>query len=185
MQPPGEVTRLLRDARAGDRSAFDELYSLIYDELRRIAHAALRKGHSPTLQTTALVNEAYLKLLGHTDAGWENRAHFYAIVARAMRQILIDLARRRASLKRGGNRIHTALSGNDAGADVDLDELLALDEALGRLDERQRQVVEYRFFGGMAESEIAEVLGVTARTVRRDWVTARAWLYSELYDDRD
>lgn len=184
MDRPGEVTRLLLDAREGDRGAFDRLYSLVYDELRRVAHRAMRGGrHDSALQTTGLVNEAYLKLIGHADTPWQNRAHFYGVAARAMKQILIDLARKRTARKRGGTWIRSTLASDHPGAELNVDELLALDEALGKLDDRQRQVVDFRFFGGMTEPEIAEVLGVSERTVQRDWVKARAWLYRELYPE--
>jgi RNA polymerase sigma factor (TIGR02999 family) len=182
MDRPGDVTRLLVEARRGDAAAFDRVYAMVYDELRRVAHAALRRNRGgQTLQTTALVNEAYLKMVGHADTAWENRAHFFSIAARAMKQILIDLARKRATRKRGGEWVRTTLASHHPDSELKLDELLALDEALAALDERQRQVVEYRFFGGMTDDEVAEVLGVTARTVQRDWIKARAWLYRELY----
>ena len=181
----GEVTQLLHGARDGDRGAFGRLLPLIYDELRAIARRQLRReevGH--TLQPTALVHDAYLKLVDQTQVGWRDRAHFFGIAARAMRQVLIDYARRRSAAKRGGGVVRTTLSDQTLALDVPLDELLSLDDALTRLggvDARLRQVVEYRFFGGMAEEEIAEVLGVSTRTVQRDWLRARAWLYAELY----
>lgn len=179
---PGEVTRLLHAVRDGEAGAFDALFSLVYEELRKVSRAALREQRGEhTLRTTALVNEAYLKLAPHAQASWQNRAHFFSIAARAMRQILIDHARKRTAQKRGGDRKRTTLTGKHLAFEVDLEELLALDDALGRLDERQRQVVEYRFFGGMTEKEIAEVLGVSTRTVERDWAKARAWLYRDLY----
>lgn len=182
----GQVTELLRAAGAGDRDAFDRLLPLVYDELRRIAGRQLqaeRAGH--TLQTTALVHEAYMKLVDQSRIDWRDRAHFLGISARAMRQILIDHARRRDAQKRGGDRERTSLSNEGLGFEVDLEELLALDEALDRLDaldSRLRQVVECRFFAGMTEEEIAGRLGVTTRTVQRDWAKARAWLHSELYE---
>lgn len=179
---PGEVTRLLAAADAGDASALDRLLPLVYDELRRIAEAQLRgerAGH--TLQPTALVHETYLKLAG-SDLPAASRAHFLAIAARAMRQALVDHARRRDRAKRGGGRRPVTLTGGSWSEEMDLDELLALDAALDELDARQRQVVECRFFAGMSEQEIADVLDVTPRTVRRDWVKARAWLYRRLYE---
>jgi len=178
----GEVTQLLHNVRDGKEGAFDELFSLVYAELRKVARGALHKQRREhTLQTTALVNEAYLKLAPHADASWQNRAHFFSIAARAMKQILIDHARKRTAQKRGGDRDRTTLTSKHLAFEVALEELLALDEALDRLDERQRQVVEYRFFGGMTEEEIAEVLDVSTRTVQRDWAKARAWLYRDLY----
>jgi RNA polymerase sigma factor (TIGR02999 family) len=161
---------------------------VVYAELRRIAGRQLRQerpGH--TLYLTALVHEAYLKLAGQPEGEWKSRAHFYGIAARAMRQILIDYARGRRTGKRGAGAAHTTLSAAKLGFEVRLDELLALNDALDRLekiDERLRKVVEFRFFGGLSEKEIAELLGVTERTVERDWVKARAWLYNELYPER-
>jgi len=181
------VTQLLLDARAGDEDAFDRLWPLVYDELRRLAQAQLRRerpGH--TLLTTGLVHEAYLKLADAPDVEWRSRAQFFSIAARAMRQILIDHARRRNADKRGGDRDRTTLMSKHLPFEVRFDELIALDDALDRLDaldERLRQVVEMRFFGGMTEEEVAEVLGLSTRTVQRDWAKARAWLYAELYDN--
>ncbi len=182
---PGEVTELLVRVREGDQEALERVFPIVYDELRRVAGYQLqgeRAGH--TLQPTALVNEAYLKLVGSPGADWRDRAHFVAIAARAMRQVLVDHARRRDAFKRGGDRQQTTLSGVPLGVDLNSDELLALDEALDRLDaldSRLRQVVEYKFFGGLTDKETAELLGVTPRTAQRDWVKARAWLYRELY----
>jgi len=184
----GEVTELLVRAREGDEEAFERVFPLVYDELRRIAGYQLRgerAGH--TLQPTALVNEAYMKLVGSPGANWRDRAHFVAIAARAMRQVLVDHARKRDAAKRGGDRQQTTLSGVPLGVDIGSEEVLALDEALDRLDaldSRLRQVVEYKFFGGLTDKETAELLGVTPRTAQRDWVKARAWLYRELYPDR-
>lgn len=184
---PGEVTELLVRAREGDQEALERVFPIVYDELRRVAGYQLhgeRAGH--TLQPTALVNEAYLKLVRSPGADWRDRAHFVAIAARAMRQVLVDHARRRDAFKRGGDRQQTTLSGVPLGVDLNSDELLALDEALDRLDaldSRLRHVVEYKFFGGLTDKETAELLGVTPRTAQRDWVKARAWLYRELYPD--
>jgi RNA polymerase sigma factor (TIGR02999 family) len=186
----GEVTVLLGQLRTGDREAFDRVFPLVYAELRRIADRQLRGERSNhTLQPTALVNEAYVKLAGGAGMDYQDRVHFVAIAARAMRQILVDHARRRDAAKRGGGKANTTLDGKEIGfGDSDSDvELLALDAALDDLDEfdsRIRKVVEYRFFGGLTDSEIAEVLGITTRTVQRDWVKGRAWLYKELYGDR-
>lgn len=185
--PPGEVTRLLDDVREGDREAFDRLFPLVYRELRRIAAGRLagaRRDH--TLAPTAVVHEAYLKMVDQKGVPWQSRAHFFAIAARAMRQILIDHARRKQAIKRGGDLHPTTLTRKPLGLEIPIDEMLALDEALDRLEEldpRLRQVVEMRFFGGLEEKEVAEVLGLTTRTIQRDWTKARAWLYKELYGD--
>lgn len=161
----------------------DRLVPLVYDELRAVARRQLRNERSDhTLQATALVHEAYAKLVtGPIDA--TDRAHFLAIAARAMRQVLIDHARTHKAQKRGGGWARTTLGDGQAAVDFRADELLALDKALDQLEPRQRQVVEFRFFAGMQEQEIATVLGVTDRTVRRDWVIARAWLYRSLYGE--
>lgn len=168
-------------AGARDREAVDELFGAVYDELRSLAAGHLRReriGH--TLQPTALVHEVFVKMTG---GGLEvrDRGHLVGLAARAMRQILVDHARRRAADKRGGGMARTTLGGKDLAVQVDLEQLLDLDRAMATLDERQRTVVELRFFAGLEEREVAEVLGVTERTVRRDWVKARAWLYAALY----
>ena len=174
----GEVTQLLRAARHGDASAIDRIIPLVYEDLRRLARRQLGRGFGPqSVRPTELVHEAYVKLsLGGAEVAVD-RAHFLAIAARAMRQVLVDEARHHHAAKRGGDWKRATLSGSHWVADFDVDELLTLNDALEQLDPRQRQVVECRFFGGMEESEIAEALGVTDRTVRRDWVKARAWLY--------
>jgi RNA polymerase sigma factor (TIGR02999 family) len=178
-----EITDLLHDLPQGGDEAMERLFPLVYDRLRRIAHHALQ-GERPdhTLGTTGLVHEAYLKLVDQTRIQYHDRAHFFAIAARAMRQILVDYARRHRAGKRGGGRPADL----DAGAialDQRAETLLALDEALdrlARLDPRLGQVVECRFFGGLSEGETAEVVGVTERTVRRDWIKAKGWLRQEL-----
>ena len=177
----GEVTRLLRAARDGDARAIDSIVPLVYEDLRRLARRQLGRGFGPqNVRPTELVHEAYVKLsVGGAEAAVD-RAHFFAIAARAMRQVLIDEARHHQAAKRGGGWKRATLSGSHWVADFDVDELLTLNDALDELDPRQRQVVECRFFGGMEEREIAEALGVTERTVRRDWVKARAWLYCAL-----
>lgn len=179
------MTRLLRQVGDGDREAFDQLFPLVYADLERIASRQLRREHGArTLMTQGLVNEAYLRLVDQAKPAWRDRAHFFAIAARVMRQILVDYARRRKAAKRGGDWDRVTLSGADPGFDVEIDDVLALDSALERLEEmepRLRQVVECRFFAGMAEDEIAEALGVSTRTVQRDWMKARAWLHKELY----
>jgi RNA polymerase sigma factor (TIGR02999 family) len=177
----GEVTQLLRAARDGDASAIDRIVPLVYEDLRRLARRQLGRGFGPqSVRPTELVHEAYVKLsIGGAEAAVD-RAHFLAIAARAMRQVLVDEARHHQAAKRGGGWKRATLSGRHWVADFDVDELLTLNDALQELDPRQRQVVECRFFGGMEDSEIAEALGVTDRTVRRDWVKARAWLYRAL-----
>lgn len=181
---PGRVTRLLRAAREGDRAALDRLLPVVYDELRGLAAYQLRRERSGhTLHATALVHEAYMKLAGGGSVPARDRAHFLSIAARAMRQVLVDYARRRQAEKRGGGWHRTTLGEGDQAVEFRPAELLALDRALETLEERQRRVVELRFFGGLEETEIAEALDVSARTVRRDWVKARAWLYRELYPE--
>jgi len=180
---PATVTRLLHAARDGDPDAFDRLVTQVYDELRRLARHHLRQ-HRQSLCTTELVHEAYLKLADHAETDWQGRAHFFSIASRAMRQLLVDHARKRNAQKRGGDWQRTTLTTRHLGVSVAWDELIALDDALDRLDTvdtRLRKVVEHRFFGGMTENEVADVLDVSTRTVQRDWRKARAWLYKELY----
>ena len=157
---------------------------LVYDEMRRLARAFLaRERGAHTFQPTALVNEAYLRLVDQTRVNWQNRAHFYGIASSMMRRVLVDHARAHAADKRGGAAIHLSLDDVQVPLEQRAADLVALDEALERLsqfDERKCRVVEMRFFGGLKEEEIAEVLGVTTRTVLRDWKTARLWLYREL-----
>jgi RNA polymerase sigma factor (TIGR02999 family) len=177
----GEVTRLLRAARDGDAHAIDRIVPLVYEDLRRLARRQLgRQFGSQSVRPTELVHEAYVKLSKGGAEAASDRSHFFAIAARAMRQVLVEDARNRHAMKRGGSWKRATLSGGHWVVDLDVDELLTLNDALDALDARQRQVVECRFFGGMEEREIAEVLGVTERTVRRDWVKARAWLYRAL-----
>src|SRR5262245_41768490 len=188
---PGPVTQLLARVSAGDDSAIDRLFPLVYQQLRQAAESALRSerpGH--TLQPTALVHEAYLKLVGSGGIPARDRGHFLSIAARAMRQILVDHARRRRARKRGQGDtplpLDFPIAEGAGGAGMPLDELIALDDALAQLSAkspRLRSVVELRFFAGLNEEEIAETLGVTTRTVQRDWVRARAWLYREVYGD--
>ena len=180
---PGDVSQLLRAWRNGDQGALERLTPIVYAELHRLARRYMRgerAGHS--LQTTALVNEAYMRLVDYKRMQWQNRAHFFAVSAQLMRRILVDHARRH-NLKRGGGlkRVsleNIALVDNERGED-----LVALDDAMKRLaefDSRKAQVVEMRFFGGLSVEETAEVLKISAVTVMRDWSTARAWLYREL-----
>lgn len=178
----GEVTRLLSSARAGDGAALDRLVPLVYEDLRALARRQLGREHGPrTLQPTALVHEAYVKLSGGAVLAASDRAHFMAIAGRAMRQVLVERARHHLASRRGGAWQQTSLTDGSWTAELDADQLIALSDALDTLEPRQRQVVECRFFAGLEEKEIAEALGVTERTVRRDWTKARAWLYRELY----
>jgi len=184
--PSHEITGLIIEARRGSHDALDRLFPLVYEELRRMAHRVLlRERASHTLNTTALVHEAYLKLVDQDRANWNDRAHFLAIAATAMRRILVDYARRQKRLKRGGERRGVTLDDAMLVADERADTLLALDEALpslGALNERLSRVVECRFFAGLTTEETAAALQVTTRTVERDWQKARAWLYARLQD---
>jgi RNA polymerase sigma factor (TIGR02999 family) len=184
VDPTNAVTELLKESRGGNPAVLERLMPLVYDELRAIAHRQLRAERADhTLGTTALVHEAYLRLVDQTRADWQDRSHFFAIAARTMRRVLVDYARRRGARKRGAKHDHIPLDNAIAAADQQADLVIAIDEALNRLahlDERQCRVVEYRFFGGLTEDETAELLGVTARTVRNDWRKARGWLYHEL-----
>ena len=179
-----EITALLAAWGNGDQAALDLLMPLVYDELRRMAHRYLgreRVGH--TLQSAALVNEAYLKLLGERQMDWQNRAHFFAVAAHAMRQILVDYARTRNRDRRGGGAQRVSLVEALAVASEETAELVALDDALNGLaafDERKSKVAELRFFGGLSVEETAEVLHVSSVTVMREWRLAKAWLYREL-----
>jgi RNA polymerase sigma factor (TIGR02999 family) len=179
-----EVTRLLADWRGGDQEALDRLMALVYDELRRIAGRYMRgERENHTLQTSALVNEAFLRLADHRNIDWQNRAHFFGVAAHAMRHVLVDHARSRDRLKRGGGALKVALDEAVDVADEEAAELVALDDALRSLaafDERKARVVELRYFGGLTTEEAAEVLGVSPATVERDWSAARAWLMREL-----
>jgi RNA polymerase sigma-70 factor, ECF subfamily len=181
-----DVTGLLLAWRAGEREALDRLMPRVYEELRRIAHHQLgRERRDHTLGTTALVHEAYIRLIDQTRVEWQDRTHFFAVAARLMRRVLVDHARRHRAGKRSGGRTRVSLADAALLADERADLLVAVDEALtrlARLDERLGRVVECRFFGGLTEEETAAALGVTARTVRRDWVKAKGWLYQELGD---
>jgi RNA polymerase sigma factor (TIGR02999 family) len=182
--PSQEVTQLLRAWSQGDKSALEELYQIVYDELRRLAHRYMsRENAGHTLQTTALVNEAYLRLAEVKDMNWQDRAHFFAVSANVMRRILIDEARARRAERRGGDNLTLAL---DEALDVekreDLD-LIALDlalQSLAQINQRQSQVIELRYFGGLTVEETAEVLKVSTDTVMRDWRFAKAWLKREM-----
>lgn len=186
-----DLTGLLIEWGQGDKDALDRLTPLVYDEIRRIAHRYVqreREGH--TLQTTALINEAYLRLAGSQNVAWQNRSHFFAVTAQVMRRILIDHARRRRYVKHGGEAqrvaFDTAMNEVTAMSLGRAAELVALDEALdelGRLDPRKSRVVELRYFGGLNYEETAEVLDVSVMTVRRDWRAAKAWLFRRMKDE--
>lgn len=186
--PPAEgqtgITQLLLDAREGGAAALDRLFPIVYERLRDIAHAHLgRDGTGRTVSTTALVHEAYLKLVDAERVQWQDRNHFFSLASRAMRQILIDYARRHSASRRGGELHRVDLDDVQIAVVERAATLLALDEALTRLaafSPRLAQVVELRFFGGLTEEEAAKVLGVTDRTVRREWIKARGWLQQEL-----
>ena len=179
-----DITQLLRDWGRGEASALDRLMPVVYNELRRIARNFMRRqnpGH--TLQTTALVNEAFLNLVDSSRVNWQSRTHFFAIAAQLMRRVLVDAARRKNSKKRGGEYLRVTL---DNGADIAPEsnaDLVALDEALKRLeklDPRHSRIVELRYFGGLTEEQIAATLNISTRTVRRDWTLARTWLFREI-----
>jgi RNA polymerase sigma-70 factor (ECF subfamily) len=182
--PRPEITQLLKAWSTGDRTALDELTHLCYEELRRIARRHLRRmqpGH--TLQASALVNEAYLRLTGFENVDWQNRAHFFAMTARIMRNILVDLARKRGRTKRGAGALTVSLSAAAHVSKQPSADLIALDEALDALavlSPRKSSVVELKFFGGLTNDETAEVLKVSPDTVRRDWRSAQSWLYREV-----
>lgn len=184
-----KVTGLLLAWRGGDADALQRLIPLVHEELRRIARRFMRKeraGHS--FQSAALVNEAYLRLIDAQSVDWQNRAHFFAITSNLMRRILVDLARQRQARKRGGSAERVVLDEALVAGPEGRDDLIALDEALTALasmDERKGKVVEMRFFGGLSEAEIAEALGVSRETVRRDWRLSRAWLLRFLRKGRD
>jgi RNA polymerase sigma factor (TIGR02999 family) len=179
-----EITDLLAALRSGDRTALDRLLPLVYDELRRRAHRQLgRGGRSATLSTTGLVHEAYLRLVESPRPDWENRNHFYGVAVKAMRSVIVDYARRRGARKRGGDARRIDLDENLLRVEEDASQILAVHEALSRLaavDERLGELVELRFFGGLSVEETAQVLGVSDRTVKRDWTKARTLLYQFL-----
>lgn len=187
--------RLLQQVRSGDSEAVDRLFGLVYEELRRVAGQQRRRWiGDPSLNTTALVHEAYLRLSRQGEAGWNDQPHFLAVAARAMRQILLDAAKRKRAAKRGGgmrpvplHHIEAALKGSDP-FDAGAEALIALDRALRRLeqhDPRQSRIVECRFFGGMAIHETATALGVSPATVKRGWAMAQAWLYREISSSQE
>lgn len=181
-----EVTRLLDAASSGSSEALNELFPVIYDELHNLAAAQLRRERSDhTLQTTALVNEVYVRLMGQRSAAWKSRAQFFGVAAKAMRRILVDHARRRQAAKRGRGWSRSPL--DDAVLDferraADLDALDGALTALADLDQRKAKIVELRFFGGLTVGEVAEALDISLRTVNRDWELAKAWLYDRILD---
>ena len=181
---PHEITKLLKDWSGGDSTALDRIIPLVYDELHRLAHQHMRReraGH--LLQTSALINEAYLRLMEQPELNLENRTHFFGIAARLMRQILVDEARKRNSAKRGGDAIQVSLTEATNVVQEQAANVVALDDALKTLegiDGRQSEIVELRFFGGLSIEETAKVLGVSPGTVMRDWTFARAWLRNEM-----
>jgi RNA polymerase sigma factor (TIGR02999 family) len=183
---PQEVTKLLADWSHGDDAAFAKLTPLIYEELRRLAHHHMsRQEPDHTLQTTALVNEAYLRLADQTNPSWQGRAHFFAVAARAMRQILVSYSRSQRAQKRGGGALKVELDEAAIVSPEESKEIVDLHEALERLatlDSRKAQVVELKYFGGLNYDEMAEVLKISRVTVRRDWEFAKVWLYTELYN---
>jgi len=184
MLPQHQVTQLLQKWNEGDENALAELVPLVHDELHRLAHQHMRReraGH--VLQTSALINEAYLRLVDQPQINWQSRAHFFGIAARLMRRILVDDARKRNASKRGGSFIQVPLENAENLAQEQAANVAALDDALQRLeklDERQGKIVELRFFGGLSIEETAEVLAVSQRTIIRDWSFARAWLRNEM-----
>lgn len=183
-----EVTQLLISWSDGDKGALEQLLPMIYRSLQKIAHSHLnRERSSHTLQTTALVHEAYLKLIDQNSVEWKNRSHFFAIASQAMRRILLDHARKQIAEKRGGEREKISLEDVDIALVTSNRELLALDEALNELekiDPQQSRIVELRYFGGLTVEETAEVLQISPRTVAREWAMARAWLYRNLTGEK-
>ena len=183
-QPQHEVTDLLHAWRSGDRAALDEIVALVFAELRRLAHLYMvreRRGHS--LQTSALVNETYLRLVDVRRVDWRDRAHFLAVSANVMRQVLMQYARLRLAKKRGANAVRVEFSEAFVPSPERDEDLIALDDALdglAEIDPREARIVELRFFGGLSEEETAHVLGISDRTVRREWNHARVWLLREL-----
>ena len=179
-----EITERLRLAQQGDRAALDEVFTLVYDELHRLAQAQRRRwSGDSTLDTTALVHEAYLKLVGQQDAGWNDRGHFLAVASRAMRHLLVNYAERRRAAKRGGGAAPISLDDFNPVSEEVADEVIALHEALERLatvSDRQVRVVEARFYVGLSIDETAQALEISPATVKRDWQLAGAWLHREI-----
>jgi RNA polymerase sigma factor (TIGR02999 family) len=180
-----DVTELLLAYGRGDREAFDHLLPLVYEDLRKVARRQLNRVGNPdkVLDTTGLVHESYLKMVDQTRVNWSSRSHFLGVAARAMRQVVIDYARRRGAAKRGGGAVQTTIEEGHIAVEDQADWLLALDQVLARLEARSprlARIVECRFFAGLSEEETAEALGISLRTAQRDWMKARAWLQEEL-----
>jgi RNA polymerase sigma factor (TIGR02999 family) len=179
-----QVTELLIQWSDGDQNALDDLMPIVYDELRRMARGHMnRQDSGHTMQTTELIHEAYLKLAGNEEKDWKNRAHFFGVASKAMRHIIVDYARLKSSQKRGGNPNRITFVENEFASNKNSEEIVALDDALlalAELDERKSRVVEMRFFGGLKNEEIAEVLQVSIITIKRDWNFARNWLLKEI-----
>jgi len=187
VQDTQAVTQLVRASREGNREALDRLFSLLYEELRRVAHRQLL-GRRPdaTLNTTALIHEAYLRMVDQGQAEWEDRAHFFGYAARVMRAVIVDYARHRGARKRGGRMTRLSFDDSDLPIEAQADAIVAIDHALtqlAELNERLSQVVECRFFGGLSVDETATALQVADRTVRRDWIKAKAWLFEALSEE--
>ena len=187
MSANSEVTQLLINWSEGDKHAVDKLMPLVYSELHRLAESYMRRESSDhTLQATALVNEAYMRLIDQTRVNWQNRSHFFGVAAQVMRRILVDYARKNLAQKRGGNAETISLDDAMIFSREKSSDIIALDEALkslAKLDERRQKVVELRFFGGLTFEEAAEVLDVSKNTVVRDWNFAKAWLYRQIKKD--
>lgn len=185
--PQQQVTQLLGNWRNGDTSALEKLIPLVQPELQRLAHRYMsRERPDHTLQTTALLDDAYMQLSDKTHPQWQNRAHFFAVAAQLMRRIMVDHARQRQALKRGGGALRVTLDDSLASTEARSAELLALDEAMEKLaafDQRKADVVEMRYFGGLTMEEIAEVMKIHVNTVTRDWRAARAWLFAALNEE--
>lgn len=179
-----QITHLLSRSRAGDPLAAEELLPLVYDELRRLARARLSKEPAgQTLQPTALVHEAYLRLVGDEDPGWNSRGHFFAAAALAMRRILVEQARRKNRLKHGGEMRRVECEAAEISVEAPADDLVAIDEALAKLegdDPRKGQIVNLRYFAGLTEQEVAEVMGLSLSTIEREWRYCRRWLFTQL-----
>jgi len=182
-----QITGILKEVKQGDRSAWERLLPMVYGELRQLAANFLRRERNDhTLQPTALVHEAFLKLVDQTHVDWQSRAHFFAISAQAMRRILVDHARQHQAAKRGGGQKRIVLDENLIGETRQVDNLLSLEDALVKLallDSRQAKIVELRFFGGLSVAEVAEVLQISKRSVEREWTMVRSWLRRELSDN--
>jgi RNA polymerase sigma factor (TIGR02999 family) len=183
----GEITLTLERLRAGEPDAQSQLVHLVYDELRRIASSQLRRERTNhTLQSTALVHEVYVRMLGKERSDWRDRAHFFSAAACAMRHILVDHARSTRAQRRGGGAVKVEMTEFIAGTEARTEEILAVDEALqklGRVSPRQEMIVEMRFYAGYTEEEIAEILQLSERTVKREWAVAKAWLHGAIHGD--